>query len=69
MEMPHIVPQPTTIKLLEEKYGGPLNQHSQAATLDFYHQRKISLKMIAQKMYHLVAIPFKIEKRNFFPKG
>ncbi len=49
--------------------GGPLIQHSLVAMLDFYHQRKISLEKIAQKMAHNVAILFRIEDRGFIREG
>lgn len=49
--------------------GGPLNQHSLVAMLDFYHQGKISLEMIVQKMSHNPAILFEIEKRGFIKEG
>ncbi|MDN3205095.1 dihydroorotase [Algoriphagus sediminis] len=49
--------------------GGPLNQHSLVAMLDFYHQGKISLEKIAQKMCHNVAILFEIKDRGFIREG
>lgn len=49
--------------------GGPLNQHSLVAMLDFYHKGKISLEMIAQKMSHNVATLFRIEERGFIREG
>jgi len=49
--------------------GGPLNQHSLVAMLDFYHLGKISLEMIAQKMSHNVATLFRIENRGFIREG
>jgi dihydroorotase len=49
--------------------GGPLIQHSLVAMLDFYHQGKISLEKIAQKMAHNVAILFQIENRGFIQEG
>lgn len=49
--------------------GGPLIQHSLVAMLDFYHQGKISLEKIAQKMSHNVAILFQIENRGFIREG
>ncbi|TDQ17588.1 dihydroorotase [Algoriphagus boseongensis] len=49
--------------------GGPLIQHSLVAMLDFYHQGKISLEMIAQKMAHNVARLFRIEERGFIREG
>ena len=49
--------------------GGPLNQHSLVAMLDFYHQGKISLELIAQKMSHNVANLFRINDRGFIREG
>ncbi|WP_296699314.1 dihydroorotase [Algoriphagus sp.] len=49
--------------------GGPLNQHSLVAMLDFYHQGKISLEMIVQKMCHNLAILFEIEGRGYIREG
>jgi dihydroorotase len=49
--------------------GGPLNQHSLVAMLDFYHQGKIDLEKIAQKMCHNVATLFQIEERGFIREG
>lgn len=49
--------------------GGPLNQHSLVAMLDFYHQGKISLELIPEKMSHNVATLFRIEDRGFIREG
>jgi dihydroorotase len=49
--------------------GGPLNQHSLVAMLDFYHQGKISLEKIALKMCHNVATLFHIKERGFIREG
>lgn len=49
--------------------GGPLNQHSLVAMLDFYHQGKISLELIPEKMSHNVATLFGIEDRGFIREG
>jgi dihydroorotase len=49
--------------------GGPLIQHSLVAMLEFYHQGKISLEKIAQKMAHNPAILFQISKRGFIREG
>lgn len=49
--------------------GGPLVQHSLAAMLEFYHQGKISIEKIAQKMSHNPSILFQIEKRGFIREG
>jgi dihydroorotase len=45
--------------------GGPLVQHSLNAMLELYHQKKISLEKIAEKMAHAVADCFRIEKRGY----
>jgi dihydroorotase len=49
--------------------GGPLVQHSMPAMLEFYHQGKISLEKIVQKMSHNPAIAFQIQKRGFIREG
>ena len=49
--------------------GGPLVQHALVAMLEFYHQGKISLEKIVEKMSHSPAICFKIEKRGFIKTG
>ncbi len=49
--------------------GGPLIQHSLVAMLEFYHQGKISLEKIVQKMSHNPAILFQISKRGFIREG
>lgn len=65
---------PHTIEEKEQTYltapsGGPLLQHSLAAMIDFYHQGKISLEKIAEKMCHNPAILFEIEKRGYLREG
>lgn len=49
--------------------GGPLVQHALVAMLEHYHNGKISLEKIAEKMAHAVADCFRIEKRGFIRKG
>ena len=49
--------------------GGPLIQHSLVAMLEFYHQGKISLERIADKMSHNVAKLFRMEERGFIREG
>ncbi len=49
--------------------GLPLVQHSLNVMLDFYHQGKISLEKIVEKMCHAPAICFEIEKRGFLEEG
>lgn len=65
---------PHTIEEKKQAYtsapsGGPLVQHSLVAMLDLYHEGKIRLDQIAQKMCHNVAILFEIEKRGFIRPG
>lgn len=49
--------------------GGPLVQHSLVAMLEFYHQGKISLEKIVEKMCHNPAILFQIDKRGYLKEG
>lgn len=49
--------------------GGPLIQHSLPAMLEFYHQGKITLEKVVEKMCHNPAILFNIEKRGFLREG
>ncbi len=49
--------------------GGPLVQHALVAMLEFFHQGKISLETIVQKMCHNPAILFEIEDRGFIREG
>ena len=49
--------------------GGPLVQHSLLAMLDFYHQHKISIEKITEKMCHAPAVCFQIDKRGFIREG
>lgn len=53
----------------EAPSGGPLVQHALPAMLQFYHQGKISLEKIVEKMCHNPAILFDIEKRGFIREG
>ncbi|MBN8701673.1 MAG: dihydroorotase [Bacteroidetes bacterium] len=49
--------------------GGPLIQHSLVAMLEFYHQQKISLERIVEKMCHAPADCFQVEKRGYVKEG
>lgn len=49
--------------------GGPLVQHSLPAMLEFYHEGKISLENIVQKMAHNPATIFQIAQRGFIREG
>jgi dihydroorotase len=65
---------PHTLQEKEQPYlqapsGGPLVQHALPAMLELYHQGKITLEQIVEKMAHHVAICFQIEKRGFIREG
>ncbi len=49
--------------------GLPLVQHSLQIMLDFYHQGKISLERIVEKMCHAPAICFNVKDRGFIKEG
>lgn len=49
--------------------GGPLIQHTLQAMMDFYHQGKISMERIVEKMCHAPALMFDIEDRGFIREG
>jgi dihydroorotase len=49
--------------------GGPLIQHSVVAMLEFFHQGRITLEKIVEKMCHNPAILFQISRRGFIREG
>ena len=49
--------------------GGPLVQHALVVMLELYHQGKISLEKIVEKMCHAPAVCFQVENRGFIRKG
>jgi dihydroorotase len=49
--------------------GGPLVQHSLQAMLEFYHQGKISLEKIIEKMCHAPADIFNVKNRGYIKEG
>lgn len=49
--------------------GGPLVQHAVVAMFESYHQGKISVEKIVEKMCHNPAKIFKIENRGFIKVG
>lgn len=49
--------------------GGPLVQHTLNVMLEFYHEGKISLEKIVEKMSHAPAICFQIADRGFIREG
>jgi dihydroorotase len=65
---------PHTLEEKSEKYlkapsGGPLVQHAVVAMFEAFHQGKISVEKIVEKMCHNPAKIFKIEKRGFIKEG
>ncbi|HET6245735.1 MAG: dihydroorotase [Bacteroidetes bacterium] len=65
---------PHTLEEKQNKYfsapsGGPLVQHGLVAMCELYHQGKISLEKIVEKMCHAPAELFEIEKRGFIREG
>lgn len=65
---------PHTIKEKSGTYfksmsGGPLVQHALPAMLEFYHEGKISLEKIAEKMSHHVAEIYRIKERGYIREG
>lgn len=65
---PHTLEE-KNLPYLKAPSGGPLVQHSILAMLDFYHDKKISLEKIVQKMSHHVAELFRIENRGYIREG
>jgi len=49
--------------------GGPLVQHAFPAMLEAYHEGKITLEKIVEKMCHNPAILFDIKKRGYVEEG
>lgn len=49
--------------------GLPLVQHSLQVMLDFYHQGKISLERIVEKMCHAPAVCFNVKDRGYIDEG
>ncbi|WP_242131278.1 dihydroorotase [Aestuariivivens marinum] len=65
---------PHTLKEKQNNYtqapsGGPLVQHALPALLEMYHQDKISIEKVVEKMCHNPAILFQIEKRGYIKEG
>lgn len=65
---------PHTLEEKENVYtscpsGGPLVQHSLNVMLELYHQGKITLEKIAEKMSHNVARCFSIRERGYLREG
>ena len=65
---------PHALEEKKQKYakapsGGPLVQHALVAMFEMFHQGKISIEKIIEKMAHNPAKLFKIEKRGFIKEG
>ncbi|HOZ76161.1 MAG TPA: dihydroorotase [Flavobacterium sp.] len=54
---------------LQAPSGGPLVQHSVVAMFEAFHQGKLSVEKIVEKMAHNPAIVFGIQKRGFIREG
>ncbi len=54
---------------LKAPSGGPLVQHAVIAMFEAFHQGKITIPKIVEKMAHNPAIIFKIEKRGYIKVG
>jgi dihydroorotase len=54
---------------LQAPAGVPLIQHTLNIMLGFYHEGKISLEKIVEKMCHAPAVAFKIKERGFLDEG
>ncbi|MES1182134.1 MAG: amidohydrolase family protein, partial [Flavobacterium sp.] len=54
---------------LKAPSGGPLVQHAVVAMFEAFHQGKIPVEKIVEKMAHNPAKIFKIEKRGFIREG
>jgi dihydroorotase len=65
---------PHTLEEKQQPYlnapsGGPLVQHAVIAMFEAFHQGKITIPKIVEKMAHNPAIIFKIEKRGYIKVG
>jgi dihydroorotase len=49
--------------------GGPMVQHALVAMLEHYHNGKITIEKMVEKMSHAVADCFRIEERGFIREG
>jgi len=54
---------------LQSLSGGPLVQHALPAMLELFHQGKISLEKIVEKMSHNVAEIYRIQERGYIREG
>jgi len=66
---PHTWAEKNNNKYMQTPAGVPLVQHSLNIMLEFYHQGRISLEKIIQKMCHDPARLFQVEKRGYIKEG
>lgn len=65
---PHTVEEKNNV-YTKAPSGGPLVQHALPAMLEFYHQGKITIEKIVEKMSHNPAILFEVHKRGYIKEG
>ncbi|MBL7827587.1 MAG: amidohydrolase family protein, partial [Saprospiraceae bacterium] len=58
-----------SLPYLQAPSGLPLIQHPLNLMLEFYHQGRISLEKIVEKMCHAPAIAFQVAERGFLDEG
>ena len=66
---PHTWEEKQQTQYSQAPAGLPLVQHSLQMLLSFYHEGKISLEKIVEKMCHAPAVIFQIENRGFIREG
>jgi dihydroorotase len=65
---PHTIPEKSGT-YFQALSGGPLVQHALPAMLELFHQGKISLEKIVEKMSHNVAEIYKMKERGYIREG
>ncbi len=65
---PHLLEEKTGL-YTQSMSGGPLIQHSLIVMLEMYHQGKITIEKIVEKMCHTPADLFKVSKRGYLREG
>ena len=65
---PHTIEEKSNV-YTKAPSGGPLVQHALPALFEMYHEGKISIEKLVEKMCHNPAILFQVEKRGYLRKG
>ncbi len=65
---PHTIDEKMN-QYLNSASGGPLVQHSLLAMLEMYHQGKIKIETVVEKMCHAPAKLFNVNKRGYLKEG